>query len=260
MSFLMTNNLFNFFGKFAKEQDTYKDGNGKGIWERYQESLGSSYDAEIQPLLDLLLENILVPDTMLSKMIPTMERVLGEPVNVLEDGTSLSEDLRRKIIKFAHVLYNIRSTKLSYQMLFNLVGIQDVEIQEFVVTTGFDSDLTFDDDERVFDTPGGCNYCRGYAIVTTGGITLTSQIIAGIARIINFLEPINARLKSFTYNGVEYELIYITIFIQDGILYYDNANDPGLTLQLIDGILYKDGISAGAYTFDGTDGQLYIIT
>ncbi len=262
MSFFLKPNIFKFFGNYAKSVDTFKDGNGKGIWERYQESLGESYDNEVQPLLDLFAESVIVPETILSKLIPTMERVLGEPVIVLQDGSQpdLTELLRRKILRFANQIYNIRSTELSYQVLINLLGFATTSITEFQIATGFDSPETFDDPQRVFDSSVVCGQCKEYTIATTGGIVLDSNIIAGLRRIIDFLEPINAQLREFTYNGDVIELFTIEVFIQDGVLYYDNANDPGITLSLIDGVLNKDGLSADDYTFDDTDGKLYLIT
>ena len=244
--FKIQNKIFEYFGIHAKRTDALKDGSGKGIWERYNESLALYYDEELSILVDLIHENLLIPDSMLPSIIPTMERSLGEPVIILEEGTILSETYRRKILKFIHTIYNIRGTETSYRLLFKMLGFDTVNIQEFVDIAGFDSDVTFDDEVRTFDLSNTCG-CAEYSIITTGSITLTGEIIQGIGRIVEFLEPINASLRDFTYNGDLVELNLIFVKIIDGVLVYDNANDPGIILELIDGVLYKDGASASFY-------------
>jgi len=244
--FKIQNKIFEYFGVGAKRNDTFKDLNGKGIWERYNESLAIYYDEDISILVDLIFQNVLIPDSMYASIIPTMERSLGEPVIILEDGTILSEKYRRKVLKFVHTIYNIKGTEASYRLLLSMLGFETVDIEEFVEISGFDSDVTFDDEVRTFDLGNNCG-CRGYSVIATGSMTLTGEIIQGINRIIKFLEPINARLRDFIYNGSPIETNLIFVKIVNGVLVYDNVNDPGITLELIDGVLYKDGISASFY-------------
>ena len=244
--FKIQNKIFEYFGIYAKRTDVLIDGAGKGIWERYNESLAIDYDENVSILIDLIHENILIPDSMYPSIIPTMERSLGEPVIILEDGTQLSEDYRRKVLKFIHTIYNIKGTEASYRLLLTMLGIDTITIDEFVDISGFDSDVTFDDEVRTFDLGNNCG-CGEYSIIATGSITLTGEMIQGIIRIIEFLEPINASLREFIYNGEAVELNLILVKIIDGVLVYDNANDPGITLELIDGVLYKDGLSASFY-------------
>jgi predicted transcriptional regulator with HTH domain len=248
MDFKLKTRLFEYFGVHAKREDSYKDSNGKGINERYQESVGEDYDDNLSDLMDNLFDRTLQPKTMLSKLIPHMEDMLGNPVIVLNDVP-----MRRKILQFVHHIYNIRSTHKSYEVLFRMLGFDTVTVQEFVITVGFDSDVTFDDPVRTFD--GTEKFCSEYSVHLTGTIGLDAVKVLAINRIIKFLEPINAHLREVTYNGDPISIGLILVYIENGNQYYDNANDPGITLVLEDGKLYKDGVNAGNYVM--IDGYLY---
>jgi len=197
MAYLLKEKIFPFFGVDAKRRDTFKDINGKGISERYQEALGDGYDDEVSDLVDNLLDNILVPKTMKATHIHLMEWMLGGIVRV--NGTTA---MRRKIIGFAHTIYNIKGTAKSYEVLLRLLGFATVTIEELVEVGTFDSDTTFDDEFRTFDSDPGCG-CAKYNVLLTGGVSVSDEMIIAIYRIINFLEPINATLGHVYYNGSE---------------------------------------------------------
>lgn len=227
MAFSLKSVIFSYFGVNAKVMDTYKTGglstddgeilmlddgveilsddSGKGINERYQESLGAGYDDELSDLIDNFIERNLVPQEMLSRLIPHMETMLGGIV-VVSDTVAM----RRKIIQFAQQIYNIKSTALSYEVLFKLLGFETVVIEEFGAISGFDSDLTFDDEGRTFD--GSDRNCSDYSVHLTGSISITQDILDAISRIIAFLEPINADLRMVTYNGEEISIVDLGIF------------------------------------------------
>jgi hypothetical protein len=203
MSFLLKPRIFQYFGVNSKVKDTFKDVNGKGINERYQECLGEGYDDELQDLLDNFIDRTIVPAEILSRLIPYMEYNLGNPVVVSNDVS-----MRRKMIQFAHRIYNIKSTKLSYEILLRMLGFDTVVIQEFTITSGFDSDLTFDDPSRTFDQ--GNRACNYYSVLLTGAISISPQINEAIFRILDYLEPINADLREVLYNGSP--LVVVRIF------------------------------------------------
>lgn len=194
MDFKLKTRLFEYFGRDAKVRDTFKDVNGKGISERYHEALGEGYDDDVSDLLDNFIDRTIVPKEMVSQLIPLMEWMLGSPV-VVTDAVAM----RRRIIQFAQQIYNIKSTALSYEILLRMLGFDTVTIQEFVITSGFDSDVTFDDEIRAFD--GADNNCAAYSVLLTGSITVTDAVNDAVFRIIAFLEPVNADLRQVLYNG-----------------------------------------------------------
>lgn len=195
MTYKIKDKIFGFFGVAAKVTDTYKDVAGKGIWERYNETMGQEYDEDLSDLIDLFQENTLIPKTMLSKLVPTYEHMVGDPVRVLD-----SILMRRKVLQFVHHIYNIKGTALSYEVMLKLLGFDTVVIHEYTIVGGFDSDVTFDDPDRKFDESGS-KACNFYSIELTGTITISPLVYDAIFRIADFLEPINAHLRDVTYNG-----------------------------------------------------------
>jgi hypothetical protein len=139
-----------------------------------------------------------------------------------------------------------------------MLGFTGVEIEEITYEGTFDSDEnTLDDEIRTFDSEPGCG-CGKYKLILTGSIPLTPEIIRAIRNVIVFNEPINADLVGITYNDDDVDVQLIIVFIENGFLYYDNSNDPGITLELEKGVLYKDGINAARYIL--IDGILYYQT
>lgn len=196
MIFKLRDKIFGLFGAPAKAYDTYKDVQNKGIWERYNESLGALYDDELSDLIDNFADNTIVPGKMLSELIGHMEDSLGSPIIVRNVVAT-----RRKIIRFAEYIYKVRSTKTGYTMLLRMLGFATVNIIEYTHISGFDSDLTLDDENRRFD--GGRRTCKEYTLELTGSIGITQDIYNAVLRIIEFEEPIYAELRAVTYNGDE---------------------------------------------------------
>lgn len=194
MAYTLKDKIFSFFGVDAKVRDTYKDINGKGISERYQECIGEQYDDDLSDKVDNFIDRTMVPAEILAVLIPHMEDQLGNPVII-----SNAVARRRKIIQFAHQIYNIKSTALSYEVLLRMLGFATVVVNTYPSTSGFDSDLTFDDINRTFDRASKA--CTDYDIELTGVISITQDVYDAVYRIIEFLEPIDGDLKQVTYNG-----------------------------------------------------------
>lgn len=194
-TYTLKDKIFDFFGVDDKIRDINKDGNGKGSFERYNEAIGEDYDEELGTLIDNLMSNTLVPQTLLIKFLPLMEKMLGGLPLIV--GT---ENIRRKTIEFFTKLYLVKGTALSYQMLFLSLGFDTVNILEFTGDTSFDSDFTFDDSARRFDQ--SASGCALYTIELTGSITVDDEVIAVMLKIIEFLEPIYVELKEIKYNGI----------------------------------------------------------
>ncbi len=190
----MKDRLFSYFGVSAKREDVFKDISGKGISERYQECCGEGYDDEIQDLLDNGRDKIVVPSSMKATLIPVMESMLGGIVMV-----SYDQAIRRKIIQFAHRIYNVKGTYKGFQIPLMLLGFTDVEIEEITFSGTFD-EITFDDETRTFDSEPGCG-CGKYKLILTGPVAITPAILEAVQRIITFNQPINADLIQVEYHG-----------------------------------------------------------
>lgn len=252
--FLLEEKIFDFFGRHAKKNDTYKDANGKGIWQRYNEGLAADYDEQVGPLLNNYVDNLLVPAKAAPRFIPYLEQLFGGLVKIFDDIY-----YRRKVLAFATRIFQIKGTKLSYEVLLKLAGFTSVNIIEDFTGTGFDSPYTLDDSERRFDQ-SGCPSCTNYSIELDGDyVELTQELKEVVYSIVRFVEPINARLTSVTYKGNEVVEKIITVNVDEyGNLSYNNDADPTLNLKLDkNGNLQITGPNAGKYEVDSNGNLKY---
>lgn len=189
--------LFSYFGGYDKRSDTNKDNTGAGLFERYNKIVGKSMDNEIYTLVGNLMKNIYDPETCFDRYVVYLESMMG--FNQTPAVIYLSQNLttRRNMLKKILKLYSIKGTKRCYSILFGMIGVSMVMTENFN-EYGFDSSVTFDDEYRTFD--GRCDTCSIYTLALTGP-TFSLNIYEAVVSIINFNQPINAVLKSVTYNG-----------------------------------------------------------
>lgn len=199
MGYTLTNKIFGFFGVSAKRYDTYKDVNGKGINERYQESLGTDYDTYVGPLIDDALDKLLVPQTALTKFLIYLEYAVGKPIQLDVDN----EALRRKLLWLHNTITLTKGTQISYNILFNLIGINTCTITLIDGLSGFDTG-TFDDPDRTFDNVSYC--CSHYEVDLLGSPSLDATLIKKIKTILYYLQPVNGEILSLTYNSTTISL------------------------------------------------------
>lgn len=246
--------IFSLFGSYEHQADVNKDSQGKGTHERFNEIVGKDIDEELKIKVDRIVEYNLDPYTCLDKFIPYLEHRIGVTLFL---GNSI--EMRRVVLKHYLKWLTIRSTLKCYHTLFGMLGFQ-ANITEYFLNYSFDSPVTFDDEGRVFDMQG-CNRCYEYSIALTGSVVITPDLIAAIMSIIKWNEPINAVLKSITYNGNPLIQEIIEILIDaNGDLVYWNEYDPELILSLdSNGDLIIDGPNASHYSIDAQGNLIYTI-
>lgn len=203
--------LFEFFGRYDKLIDSYKDVDGKGIEERFQGVIGQSIDDELMTLIDNFLPNTIEAQTAFERLLPLAERMLGYDTKnqTLQLGTTV--DWHRRILAHMVKYYAIKGTLRSYELLFGIMGLT-VEISETWPNQIFDStdpDIGLDSDERPVLDLGPCEPCSPYTLTVTGTLEF-AEIQAGFESIILFNEPINAQ-GTYTYNGQQ-------VIIPDGLI------------------------------------------
>lgn len=142
----------------------------------------------------------------------------------------------------------IKGTLPSYKLLFRLLGYDDAEIEDLTFLQGFDSPVTFDDAQRVFDETK-CQPCSYYNLILSGDFDMTAEIYAMIKDAVRVVEPINAKLFSVVYNQDE---ISFAIFVADnGDLIYEPLAGDNTDFRLsANGDLFIIGADAQAYTID----------
>ena len=187
--------IFNFFGIESKINDSLKDGSGKGIWERYNESLGEDYDEDVSPLITNLMDNVIVPLTMFVRFIDIQNEALGSlPV------PSIDVNVKRKILQHFNILGTIKGTVKSYRMLFSFIGVNLDSNSDVNPGFGWDSDTgTLDDADRTFDT--NLSNCRYYSLELSGVAVISSDLESAINIINDYLRPLNAVTFEIKYNG-----------------------------------------------------------
>ena len=145
-------NLFSFFPHYYKENDTYKNDEGKGILERFIEVCSEYFDNEVIPDIDNFISCIDVDKTspiLLNYLweyfgyIPYAYGLIvnGEPYTKenLQKWLLNSKDHYpsvnvRKLLKYAISLYKIRCTHDFYTILGKFYGVQ------FIVTDPTEND------------------------------------------------------------------------------------------------------------------------
>lgn len=251
MAFSLKNKIMGFFPRSMKVRDGLKDGDGKGTFERYQELVAEEWDENSESLISDISAKTVNPETALLSLLPYLEQVPGTPY------PSSVEAQRRRGIK-AQIRFNrIKGTPKAIKALFKLFLGFDVTITEFFNFYGFDSSETLDSPVRTFDGGICKQYCTSYSVTLTGGGTLTTEQYIAIFQILEYNNPINAKIKEVTYNGdVILPFVVLVTIDANGHLTYDNYFDPDLTLSLdASGNLIISGPRADNYSID-SDGHL----
>ncbi|WP_338761871.1 hypothetical protein WAF17_16440 [Bernardetia sp. ABR2-2B] len=247
-------NIWEYFGIAYDKIDKQGvvDADGKGELERFNEIIGEDIDDNIEPLLDALIDNTMLADTMYDKFVALFETTIGMTMR-LTNGI----DLRKKVLKIAFQLYKIRGTSLGYEIPLRMLGFDSVEIVESWVISSLDSPLTLDDTVRRLDSGGRCQSCSGYELRLTGNIELTEEIMRAVGEVIEFNEPINARLTALLYNGKDALSSLIRFSIINTYLFYEN-----LSLYDVDFVINNRGElvaeGADANRFEIRNGDIYL--
>jgi len=227
--------IFPLFGEYKGVEDSFKDAQGKGVFENFNLVLGEDLDALIDKV-DRYIENLFFYKTIQDDKIVFFLEHNG----CYLDTTLYSNDQLRSLMRFLPFWNNTRGTKLSYEVGLRWLGFDSVTIVEDFNIYTFDSPLTFDSPIRpTFDSSRKCKSCTNYEIHLTGTIPLTPQLFRQIKDVIRYVEPITAKLRKITYNGFD---------ITNGQFLFFTINEFG---NLIFTTLYPDW--GGAFELQGTD-------
>ena len=197
-------NLPNYF----LEEDTYKDTDNKGLFERYMGMYGGYIDEELYPQINNYL-NIIDASICDSKFLNHISDVLGNPPDVFKN-----EAQYRNLLSYIVSVYKIKGTKRAYELFFSILGF-NIEIEEVEPVNAeylYDNEGEYDkgDPLSVYDQTL-CAPCSVYNIkfyFSDSSIELTDiNILSLLDAAIKFNEPINATLGSLT----------MALFIEDTI-------------------------------------------
>lgn len=236
----ITDWFFRRLPTYYKMNDTYKDGSGRGLLERYMSTLDSEVLEQIFPNIYYYLENIDAQNCE-PKFLNHISDVLGNPPDIFDD-----ENKYRNLLSYIVSVYKIKGSIESYELFFDILGFK-VEIEEVPLlnlNSLYDNGGEYDSDEfeSTYDK-GRCQSCSYYDITLyhkdVNNFTIDQNIINNIREAITFNEPINAKLRNLTIGIILID--DITINITDGDITtqemipprYDVGNefDNGLTYE-----------------------------
>lgn len=225
MAFTFIKHLWNKLPKYFKENDSYKESDpsqeGRGLLERYLLTFEEELTEDIYNFIGTFL-NIIDPTIAPDKYLPLIAYTLGNPVDINGDKATY-----RKILQYAVAIYKIKGTIPSYELLFNLLGL-DVDIIEYPnpPTIRFDQGFLYDVGNKYDQL---CIKCGEYSVAyhdrndncNTFTVNPVNSTIVGILpKIVSFLEPLDAKLRDIarlikfceTWNfGASNETINVTI-------------------------------------------------
>lgn len=172
--------------------------NGKGIFQRFIEAHGYILDTYITPKIGTLtdINTILTTD---EAYVSYIAWYLGNPPDTFYD-----DDKYRKLLRYIIDINKVKGTKLSYELLFGILGINVTITEDETVDYRYDSGLSYDDGEQ-YDL--GCPPCSGYSLILGDPNNviidweINPLIEAMLMALIKYVEPINARMTSWTYVG-----------------------------------------------------------
>lgn len=150
--------FFNQFPETAREEDTNKNDNGEGTFQRYLQSMGVELDDNIIPFISALTD---VYDAL--KCPPSLLNHLGSNLGYIPSLDS-SPETYAKLLPIAIKIFKTKGTLQSYKDYFGILGV-DVDILELTPKTEitYDQKLPiYDDepDEEEYDSE--CEACSGY--------------------------------------------------------------------------------------------------
>jgi len=229
--------------------DYNKDSEGKGFLQRYSETMAQEWDETVISVAFRLLDSTLIPDTVLDKFIPYLESNMG----LIAVHPDLG--IRRRVLQRIIEVYKCKGTERSYQLMFNALGFEGVEILQAGVDFGFDSLVTFDNEVRTFDM-GRCHKCKYYRVNILNGPAIDNTMYAAIRNAIKVVEPIYCRLIDIWVDGEEAELLTIYIEENGDLVYNSLAEDLiGFTLAP-NGDLKAYGANESKYKVDSNGNMI----
>lgn len=170
--------------------------NGKGLFQRFVESMGAEIDSNITPSIAVLTDLNLVLTTE-EYYVAYIAWMMGNPPNTFNHN-----EFYRQILRYLIPILKIKGTALAYEAFFGILGIQatitEIDLEDMRYDTGKIYDVGYQYDLS-------CPPCSDYIldIVDPNGVMSdweTNPItLAMFLAIVKFLEPINARMRDWSY-------------------------------------------------------------
>lgn len=191
--------LFYLFPDYFKQNDSYKDSNGRGILERYMYIMGEELDNNLVPYIECQLDTMYAGTTE------------DKFIDHIADSFKVSRDLFKSNEQYKNLLSTIislrakRNTQQYIEMYFYILGY-DITITKIPIDTSFyswDSGASMDDEGNWDDY--SCLPCFEYSADLTpnanhGGETIDVNEENKLKGLLESQAPINSKLNNFNIN------------------------------------------------------------
>ena len=215
----ITDWLFSRLPVYFKMNDSYKDGDDRGLLERYLSAFDPEILSETFPNIARYLDNIDVR-TCKPKFLTHISDVLGNPPDIFDDT-----DKYRNLLAYIVSVYKIKGSIESYKLFFDILGF-DMELEEIPplnYNSIYDNEGIYDSDEieSIYDK-GICQTCSYYDITLyykdINNFFINQGMINNIREAIVFNEPINAKLRRLTIGFRIYDNLDLIIEDNDPVI------------------------------------------
>lgn len=181
--------FFEVFPQWYQENDTNKNAQGEGLFQRYLQSFGLDLDEHVIPYIQnfLDIQDVLKCD---DKFLPLIAELLGSPPSFGQDMTAEYRRLLATII----AIYKVKGTRRSFELYLNILGINLHFMQDLPKKK-----ITYDqpgvkyDSGHIYDST--CEYCSKYYLgyIVEPGEEMDPDLTGRAERILCFLQPIQAK-------------------------------------------------------------------
>jgi hypothetical protein len=214
--------IFGLLSPYLRNSDSYKDGNGQGIMERFLGVLGKYWDDNLKNKIDNARELYTVGYNS-NKFISYIASVKG----CIPQG-NLDDVIYNRIVKNWISINKIKGTKLGYKYLIFLYN-PDLEIditENYATLSSRDMEPKRDNESSFRDY--GCPPCTKYNIEISY-LTEPSDMTkfeADIRYLISGIEPINCKLDTLTFT------LLLTPYRQNQDLINLSSNQEALSIKV----------------------------
>jgi len=188
--------LFYITPDYFKINDSYKDKDQRGIFERYQYVFGEEMDYNVVPYIDCLLDIANAKETN-ENMLNHIADSLGSPTDIFIDN-----DQYRTILSIMVSLYNVKGTLKYIETYFYILGFDitiikgTIDVSSYIYDNGgiYDNNNTYDSKICPICFPYSANISTN--INYTGG-GVTAEDLIQLEKILVEQQPLNSNLTAF---------------------------------------------------------------
>lgn len=213
---------------YMYQTDTYKDHNGKGIFQRYLSILEDDVNEVIIPLLEnegvisnplysfdvlnSLIGGLGEDDKFLNLIAYTLSNPIHRDIYKVNNEDRDEEDIQKEIgyyrnlLSFSLSLWKIKGTALALKSYGNILGLELEVIENSVLGAVYD-EVTYDQEysditgSYIITYDSECQICSSYTVVVkTPSTEISEETKAILLTLIQWNEPIHAHCQGIVFN------------------------------------------------------------